>query len=456
MIRIFSVYYPTRILILVGGEAFVVCLSFVMASVLRLGYDSVIVLQYDYGFIKILAITGVALLGMDYFDLYDAHRVPDRSEIYFRMFVVLGLLSFALAALSYLLPALRIGKGTLVAGLLILTFALLGWRSLYAWLVRRPWLRERVCIMGNSKRADRLVATLRSCPDLGMDVVGWITDSEIGSRDNNSKGLLDGLKGERVNRLIVAVEDRRGKLPVRELLALRLAGVEVEDATQVLERTLGVIEVEGLYPSWLIFSKGFRLNAAFMLARRIVSVFVALICLLVILPVIPLIALAIKLTSSGPIFYPQRRVGRGNKVFTCYKFRTMRTGSEDASGAAWATKDDPRVTSVGRWLRRARLDEIPQLWNVFLGDMAFVGPRPERPQFMELLNKEIPYYDLRHVVRPGITGWAQVCYEYGSSVEQAREKLKYDLYYIKNMSISLDLVIVVKSIKIVLLGRGAR
>jgi sugar transferase (PEP-CTERM system associated) len=455
MIRIFSIYYPIRVLILVVGEAMVVCLSFVMASVLRLGYDSVIVLQYEYGLIKILAITVLALLGMDYFDLYDAHRVPARAEIYFRIFVVLGLLSLALAALSYLFPALRIGKGTLVLGLLILTFAVVGWRSLYGWLVRRPWLRERICIMGNSERADRLAATLRSCPDLGMDVVGWLPDSEMRSLGNNGKDLLERLKSKRVNRLIVALDDRRGKLPVRELLALRFAGVEVEDATQVLERTLGVIEVEGLYPSWFIFSKGFPLNPAFVFARRILSVFVALISLALFLPLIPLIALAIKLTSSGPVLYRQRRVGRGNRLFTCYKFRTMRADSEAASGPTWASKDDPRITPVGRWLRRTRLDEIPQIWNVLVGNMAFVGPRPERPQFMELLNREIPYYDLRHVVRPGITGWAQVCYEYGSSVEQAREKLKYDLYYIKNMSISLDLVIAVRSIKIILLGRGA-
>jgi sugar transferase (PEP-CTERM system associated) len=456
MIRIFNIYYPTRMLILVVGEALVICLSFIAAAVLRLGYDSVIVLQYEYGFFKILAVTGLALIGMMYFDLYDALRVPPQSEIYFRLLVVLGLLSFALAALSYFFPAFQLGNGSLPAGLLILAFALAGWRSCYAWLVRRPWMRERICIMGTGERASRLVGAVRTCVDLGMDVVEWLNDSEINSLCNHGERLLERVRSHRVDRLIVALEDRRGKMPVGALLNLRFNGVKVEDATEILEKTLGKIEVEGLYPSWLIFSKGFPLHSGSRFSRRVVSIIASLVCLLVFLPLLPVIALAVKLSSSGPIFYQQKRVGRGGHVFTCYKFRTMKTGAEAVSGPIWATEDDKRVTTFGRWLRLTRLDEIAQLWNVFVGDMAFVGPRPERPEFVELLRHEIPYYDLRHVVRPGITGWAQVCYEYGASVEQAREKLKYDLYYIKNMSVSLDLAIIAKSVKIVLLGRGAR
>jgi len=456
MIRIFNIYYPTRMLILVVGEALVICLSFIAAAILRLGYDSVIVLQYEYGFFKILAVTGLALIGMMYFDLYDALRLPRRSETYFRMLVVLGLLSFALAALSYFFPDFRLGNGSLPAGLLILAFALAGWRSCYAWLVRQPWMRERICIMGTGERASQLVGAMRTFAGLGMDVVEWLNDSEIKSLCNHSERLLERVRSQRVDRLIVALEDRRGKMPVRALLNLRFNGVKVEDATEILEKTLGKIEVEGLYPSWLIFSKGFPLHSAALLARRIVSILLSLLCLLVFFPLLPVIALAVKLSSCGPIFYRQKRVGRGGRVFTCYKFRTMKTDAEAVSGPVWATQDDTRVTTFGRWLRRTRLDEIPQLWNVFVGDMTFVGPRPERPEFVELLRREIPYYDLRHAVRPGITGWAQVCYEYGASVEQAREKLKYDLYYIKHMSVSLDLAIIAKSVKIILLGRGAR
>jgi exopolysaccharide biosynthesis polyprenyl glycosylphosphotransferase len=193
-----------------------------------------------------------------------------------------------------------------------------------------------------------------------------------------------------------------------------------------------------------------------MLARRLVSLTVSFICLVVTSPLLPLISLLIKLTSPGPVFYRQKRVGKNGSVFTCYKFRTMRTDAEADIGPSWAGDDDPRVTRVGRWLRRIRLDEIPQLWNVLRGDMGFIGPRPERPEFVEWLSHEIPYYHLRHIIRPGITGWAQVRYQYGASVAEAREKLKYDLYYIKHISLSLDLLILAESVKTILLGRGSR
>jgi exopolysaccharide biosynthesis polyprenyl glycosylphosphotransferase len=230
----------------------------------------------------------------------------------------------------------------------------------------------------------------------------------------------------------------------------------IEDATALLEKISGRIEVEELYPSWLIFSEGFRLSPVPMAVRRLVSLLASLVCLLVLAPLFPLIALAIKLGSAGPAFYRQQRVGKNGIVFTCYKFRTMRSDAESQGTPTWASDNDPRITIVGRFLRRTRLDETPQLWNVLRGDMGFVGPRPERPEFVEWLSREIPYYHLRHLVRPGLTGWAQTRYGYGSSLEEAREKLKYDLYYIKNVSLSLDLLVVFQTVKIVLLGRGSR
>jgi sugar transferase (PEP-CTERM system associated) len=276
------------------------------------------------------------------------------------------------------------------------------------------------------------------------------------TRESLADELTEIVNRHGVDRIIVTLEDRRGTMPVRELLALRLRGIRVEEATAILEKITGMIDVAGLYPSWLIFSEGFRLNLSFLIARRLVSLLIAFVSLMAVLPFIPIIALAVKLTSPGPIFYRQRRVGRNGKVFTCYKFRTMDQNAEATTGATWATGDDPRITSVGYWLRKSRLDELPQLWNVFRGDMGFVGPRPERPEFVEWLLREIPYYHLRHIIRPGITGWAQVRYQYGASFEESKEKLKYDLYYVKNMSISLDLVIMLLSLKIILLGRGAR
>ena len=250
--------------------------------------------------------------------------------------------------------------------------------------------------------------------------------------------------------------DRRGTLPVEELLHMRLAGVKVEEATSWLEKITGRIEVEQLYPSWLIFAEGFRFSGFFRLVRRALSFLVALAGLVIALPLLPFIWLAVSLSSPGPALYRQQRVGRGGSVFYCYKFRTMRQDAEADTGATWATDDDPRITRVGKFLRTSRLDEIPQLWCVLKGDMHFVGPRPERPEFVEWLSKEIPYYGVRHMVRPGVTGWAQVQYKYGNTLDDAREKLQYDLFYIKNASIGLDLLILFQTIKTVLLGRGAK
>ena len=444
--------------VLVGGEALIVFASFVTAALVQLGPDPLLELRYDYGFYKILGITVVALLFLNYFDLYDPQRLPSPGETYFRLFFVLGVLAFLLAGAGYLYPFFMLGNSTFALGLSILTIALFGWRLGYAWLLRRPYLRERVYVLGGGERAQRLVDLIRSRRELGMDVVGWAGAIGNGSldRDTLSATVQALLERNSVERVIVALSDRRGTMPVRELLTLRLSGVRVDEAGGILEKITGKIEVDELHPSWLLFSEGFRLNPTFLLARRIVSFSVALGFLLVLLPFIPLIALAIRLTSAGPVFYRQKRVGKNGAVFTCYKFRTMREDAEALTGPQWAEDDDPRVTYVGRWLRSARVDEIPQLWNVLRGEMAFFGPRPERPEFIEWLSREIPYHHLRHLVRPGISGWAQVRYRYGSSLEDSKEKLRYDLYYIKNMSLSLDFLILFHTFKIVLLGRGSR
>jgi sugar transferase (PEP-CTERM system associated) len=458
VVRLFNVYYPVRTLILAGGEVIIVSASFLLATLFRLGSDSYLVLGYENGFSKILAVTGLAMLCLYYFDLYDLQRLRSGGEIYFRLLVVLGSLSLLLAAISYLFPHFIIANGVFLEGLIILTLGLVGWRAMYAWLIRQPYLRERVYVLGTGERATHLVEVLRERKDLGMDVVGWagaIGDGSL-TREMLAASLLALQEKKMVNRVIVALGDRRGMLPVRELLQLRLDDIRVEDATALLEQVSGKIDVDELHPSWLIFSEGFHLKAAFLLVRRLISILVALACLLLCLPLIPLIVLAIKLTSPGPVLYRQRRVGRNGVAFTCYKFRTMRADAEADTGPTWASDDDPRITRLGRFLRRARLDEIPQLWNVLRGDMGFVGPRPERPEFVEWLNHEIPYYHLRHIIRPGITGWAQISYRYGNSVEDAKEKLQFDLYYIKNLSLGLDLLIIFQTIKIVLFGRGAK
>ena len=250
--------------------------------------------------------------------------------------------------------------------------------------------------------------------------------------------------------------DRRGTIPMKELLELRMQGVKIEEATSWLERISGKIEVENLNPSWLVFNDGFRRSPLFIFFRRLFSIAISLVGLILAAPLIPLVMLAIRLDSRGPVFYTQTRMGKGGRLFKVVKFRTMRVDAEFGTGPQWAGDNDPRVTRVGKFLRASRLDEIPQLWCVLKGDMAFVGPRPERPEFIEWLSKEIPYYGVRHMVRPGITGWAQIKYKYGSTIEDARETLQYDLFYIKNASIGLDLLIMFQTVKTVLLRRGAQ
>lgn len=459
MVRLFNVYYPLRSLLLLCGEAFVICSSFIFASRIEYGADSYLVLNFEYGYYKILAATGIAVICSHYCDLYDPERLTEGRLTYFRIMVVLGIFSIILAALGFCFPRFMLGKHALLLGLVILTVALIAWRSSYAWLIRRPYLTERVYVLGDGELAQRLVHAIQNRPDLGMEVVGRAEtlSNEFEARKTLESNIAAILKNSpRINRIVLAMPERRGTIPVGQLLALRLSGVKVEDAITLFEKISGKIEIDGLYPGWLILSDGFRTDSTFVTSRRVISILISLACLALVLPLIPLIVLAIKASSPGPVLYRQKRVGRNGVVFECYKFRTMRSDAEADTGPAWAGDDDPRITPVGRILRNIRLDEIPQLLNVLIGDMALVGPRPERPEFVEWLSQEIPYYTLRHVIRPGITGWAQVNYKYGSSVEDAREKLKYDLFYIKNLSFGLDLVTLLYTTKVVFLGRGAK
>ncbi len=457
MIRLFNVYYPVRTLILLVGEALIVWTSFLLGTVLQFREDSYLVLNFEYGYYKILVATLIVLVFSHWFDLYDPSSFNARWDQVFRLLLVLGLVALALAGVGYIFPNFLPGNNSALTGLVILTVALFGWRTAYAWLSQQPYLRERVYVLGTGDRAQRLVQGLRARSELGIEVVGWSGNIEGAvTREAVAAHLLECVTGRAVHRVIVAMPDRRGTLPVQELLHLRLDGAKIEEATSWLEKMSGRIEVENLYPSWLVFADGFRFSASFLLIKRTVSSLAAFALLLVVLPVIPFVCLAIKLDSSGPILYRQKRVGRGGVTFYCFKFRTMRQDAEADTGPTWAGDNDPRITRTGKFLRSSRLDEIPQLWNVFKGDMAFVGPRPERPEFVEWLTRELPYYPVRHVVRPGITGWAQVRYKYGNTVEDAKEKLQYDLYYIKNASIGLDLIIMFQTVKIVLLGRGAQ
>ena len=464
MIRIFKVHYPVRTVVLLAGEALIIGASFILGSLWSAGVLSnpeVGWLQFrnvlfiEGGYIRILGLTGIMLLLWHGFDLYDSSLIAVSEWQKSWMLMVLGTMLLGFLAIGQFSPSILPGSGSLALGIVVLILPLFGWRVAYSWIVRLPNFRERVYILGTGDRAERLLDGLRRRP--GIEVAGWTGDVPgEPTKEMVASHVAGVVREKRVHRVIVAMPNRRGTLRVYELLDLRLDGVKVEEATSWLERINGRIEVEELYPSWLIFADGFRSSSVFQATRLMLNFVAAFVGLLLFLPLWPFIMLAIKLDSPGPVLYRQKRVGRGGAHFYCYKFRTMRRDAEADTGATWAADDDPRITRVGRFLRASRLDEIPQLWCVFKGDMNFIGPRPERPEFVDWLSKEIRYYGVRHTVRPGITGWAQVQYKYGNTLEDAREKLQYDLFYIKNASIGLDLWIMFQTIKIVMLGRGAR
>jgi sugar transferase (PEP-CTERM system associated) len=340
-----------------------------------------------------------------------------------------------------------------------------GWRVAFEWLSVRLAPAERLLIAGTNSAAIDLARELYSRrQQLGVELVGFVDPdpSKVGTSLINpgvlgTVGDIPGIVRERrVDRVVVSLVDARGKLSMEQLLHMKLNdGVRFDDLASVYEDYTGKIAVENLRPSWLVFSDGFRNSRSLAAMKRAGDIIMAATGLMLAWPLMVAAALAIRWSSPGPILYHQKRVGKDGRVFTIHKFRSMRSDAETMTGAVWSMKNDPRVTPVGRLLRRTRLDEIPQLWSVLKGDMSFVGPRPERPEFVTDLTTRIPFYGQRHVVRPGVTGWAQVRHSYGSSVEDALQKLQYDLFYIKHRSIAFDLFIVLATVKTVLVRRGS-
>jgi len=378
--------------------------------------------------------------------------------------LLLGLLSFAtlwLVASDQRWPAPAL---LLLEGALVVPLAVAAWRWLTVRFAVLNATRETVMILGTGETARQICRWIGDRHSSEYAVLGFVAEDEKrlgsvlawGARIQCSYETLARFAGRRVDRVIVALDEKRGKLPVRELMELRLRGIEIEEGTSFLERVSGRIAVETMLPSWLIYSEGFKNSAVRATLKRAVDLVNASVLLLVSSPLMFLSAVAIKLDIRGPVLYRQTRVGRSGREFEMLKFRSMFIDAESKSGPTWARENDPRVTRTGRLLRKLRIDELPQLFNVLRGEMSFVGPRPERPHFVNRLEMSIPYYGLRLTARPGITGWAQVEYGYGATRDDALEKLQYDLYYIKNSNVFFDLWIVAKTIKVVLLGHGAR
>ena len=359
-----------------------------------------------------------------------------------------------------------IGRGVFLFAAMFIIISVVAWRLLFAWISQRAAPRERLLLVGTGAAAVELARELyERRQELGVEIVGFVDPdpARVGAAVINPGvvGAIDDItslvSSMSVDRVVVSLSDARGKLPMDRLLDMRLrAGVTFDHLTDVYEQYTGKIAVENLRPSWLIFSTGFRKTRSLLAVKRAMDIVGACLGLLLALPIMAVVALAVRLSSPGAILYQQERVGLNGRVFRISKFRSMRADAEATTGPVWSTADDTRVTRVGRFIRLTRLDELPQLWNVLRGDMSLVGPRPERPEFVSQLTEQVPFYGQRHVVKPGLTGWAQIRYTYGASVEDTIEKLQYDLYYIKNMSVALDVVIAIETLKIIILRRGAR
>ena len=398
------------------------------------------------------------------FDLYDFVVMHDRRELVLRLIQALGLAWIALALAFYVFPALMLGRSVALIALPLALTLMVGWRVSIHWFLGHPDFGERILIVGSGKLAVEVAREVLNRPDAGYRIIGFVgTDSELlGKSLINPRviGLTEQLgsivKKEGIDRIVVAMGERRGQLPTDRLLELSLAGnVSIEEGASFYERITGRVSLNMIRPSWLIFSGRGRQARVATLTRNAVHWLVALLGFTLSLPIMLVTAILIKLDSRGPIFYKQERVGKNGHPFVLSKFRSMRVDAEKA-GPVWASKGDDRTTRVGRIIRKVRIDEIPQFWNILKGEMSFVGPRPERPHFVSQLAQEIPYYEQRHLIAPGLTGWAQIKYPYGASIEDARQKLQYDLFYIKNYSLVLDALIMFETIKIILFGRGAQ
>jgi sugar transferase (PEP-CTERM system associated) len=458
--------FSPRTIWLIFADSAIIYGGIILALYLRLGFEgSAYELTEKNGWYKIGLAVCFCLLNLYFYDLYDYTVMGNRRELLLRLVQALGIAWVLLAFLFYFAPPLMIGRGVSVISVPIVLVLLLTWRILIHMLTGHPEIGEKILVVGTGKAANDTAEAIWERRDAGYRIVGFVTEN--GSKPKNlpakmnllgsANNLEEVIKNEKINRVVIAVRERRGTFPTETLLRMSLAGnINIEECTSFFERITGKVHIDMLRPSWLIFAgrrRGTKIGQVF---RELVHRLLALIGLILSLPIALLTAILIKLESKGPIFYRQERLGKNGKIFNVIKFRSMNPDAEADGKPVWAADDDGRATRIGRIIRKIRVDEIPQFWNIIKGEMNFVGPRPERPHFVSQLAREIPFYEHRHLVAPGLTGWAQIKYPYGASIEDARQKLQYELYYIKNQSLTLDLIIVFETFKTVIFGRGGR
>jgi len=447
-------------LILVLGDAVVAYLAVSIGSLLRFG--TIEPFSFSGLYLQRLLVFISVTVGASYMvELYNFEMHYRKRDIAIR--VMLGIVTsfIALTTVYYLMHIEMFYRGMLMATLATYGFLQFLWHFGFGLASSSDQLARKVLVLGTGMLARKIGDLVQSTNHRHV-LTGYIKLNNeplavpAGSIIESNGGLIETIKKEKADKLVVSLSERRGAFPLKDVLDCKFCGIDIVDAPSFYEELTGKLLVENITPSWFIFSNGFKRNISIIMYKRLFDILGAIIGLAVILPLLPLIAMLIKLDSRGPVLFKQVRVGEMEKTYNLFKFRTMRQDAEQSTGAVWAQTNDTRVTRLGRFLRNSRIDELPQLYNVLKGEMSFVGPRPERPEFVTRLKEVVPYYSERHFVKPGITGWAQIKYPYGASEKDALEKLRYDLYYIKNMSVLLELNITVETIKVMLFGRGAR
>jgi len=463
MVRLFRVFVPVGSLALLITEVVLITSAFILAAYLVLEFDPQIYLFYDGGIYRILLVTASIIIGLHFHDLYTNIYVKSRILLLQQLSLVMGIAYLAQGLISYGSRTLRMPIHIMVPGSAIAVVWILVWRVLYSKYLLRVVGAQRLLFVGGNPVVQAISEHITDHPELGMAVVGYVDDGVPAGTPRTGAKVLGPLASLRdiaievaPDRIVVGMTERRQCMPVADLLELRFSGIVIEEASTTYESVCMRISTLELRPSQLVFSGELGPRRGIVVVQAFYNLLLALIGTIVFSPLMLVAAIGIKLTSQGPVLYRQTRVGLDNRLFTLYKFRSMRQNAEASTGAVWAAKDDPRITRFGKFLRRSRLDEVPQFFNVLRGDMAIVGPRPERPEFAKTLAERIPYYRQRHCVKPGITGWAQVNHKYGDTVEDTISKLEYDLYYIKNVSLSLDAYIVFHTLKTMLLSRGSQ
>ena len=462
MIKLFRHYVPNAVLLLALLDIIVLCGAAELGWVIRASQIGMAVAPLYTRLPQILtfAITlEVAMMGVG---VYGADSLQSLRVATARLLVAAALGTIVQSVIFFLLPVLTFWRSNLLYAMFLSVALLVALRILLGKTLGSQTFKRRIVVLGAGVRAQRL-KTLAATRGSAFVVVGYVSMSESNrvipeaiARDA-IYNLADHVVLLNASEVVLALEERRNALPLKDLLRIKTTGVHVNEISTFLERETGRVDLDSVNPSWLIFSDGFSSGRMFSsIFKRLFDITASLLLICATLPLIVVTAIAIKLESRGPVFYRQRRVGLFNQGFDILKLRSMRRDAEVAGKAVWAEKDDPRITRVGRVIRKLRIDEIPQAWSVLKGEMSFVGPRPERPQFVEDLEQKLPYYAERHMVKPGITGWAQINYPYGASIEDARQKLEYDLFYAKNYSPFLDLLILLQTIRVILFSEGAR